>query len=334
MSAFDTFGTQRVGTFDGAIPTFDARYVRDGLTFLQGELEKLDSTILEPLSTTSWPRDMPVRTGGGFMDNVSSIFVDYGTTGADEQSMIGDQTNDIPVMQADFGKEKWKLFIWGHYLDIPYVVKEKMLQVTRNLEETLSKGIHLFYDKSVDKSVYTGLSRYGSTGLINNPGVTRYSVAQGEGGTTAWESKSADEILADVNEIIRKTWEASEYDLSGMANHILLPAKQYAMLVSRKASESGDKSILKYLMENSIFADQGRELKIVPLRECQGAGTGGADRMVAYCNDADRVRMDITVPLRRLPTEVNNLRYRTPFISQFSEVQILYPSTIAYGDGI
>ena len=39
----------------------------DAYTFLMKELEKVDEKILEPLSGTDWPRDMPVITGGGLM---------------------------------------------------------------------------------------------------------------------------------------------------------------------------------------------------------------------------------------------------------------------------
>ena len=37
----------------------------DSYTFLMKELEKVDENILEPLSGTDWPRDMPVVTVGG-----------------------------------------------------------------------------------------------------------------------------------------------------------------------------------------------------------------------------------------------------------------------------
>lgn len=335
MSFYNQFGSQSVGTFDGApVGTFDSKYVRDGMTFINKELEKLDNKIQEPLASTWWPRDIPVRTGGGFLENVSSIYVDYGTTGAMEDSLIGDQTNNIPVMQVDYGKESWKTYIWGHYLDIGYVFKEKMMQIGRNLEETMNKGIRLFYDKSLDKNVYTGLAKYGGTGLLNDATVTRYSAAANAEGKTSWKDKTADEVLSDINNAIRFTWEQSEHDLSAMANHVLIPAEQYADLVLRKVGVTGDKSILTYVKENNIASQQGRELSIHPMPMCKGIGTGATDRMVAYCNDVDKIRMDITVPLRRLPTEAANLRFRTPFISQFSQVQILYPTTICYVDGI
>jgi hypothetical protein len=75
-------------------------------------------------------------------------------------------------------------------------------------------------------------------------------------------------------------------------------------------------------------------LVIDPCPFLKGAGVGGTDRMVAYRNDIDYTRIDLTQPLMRLPSEQTGLLIRTLFISQFSEVQILEPTSIAYGDGI
>ncbi len=329
-------GSQVVNPF-GAAPmlTYDAAYMRDGLSFLSRELEKVDPKIREPLASTWWPRDMPVRTGGGWLDNVAVINVNYATTGADEDSFIGEQNNNIPSMQADFDKEKWVLFSWAHYLDVPYLQQEKLIQIGRNIEEFLNKGIRLFYDKSLDKNVYKGLTRYNKTGLLNNAGVHRYAVKNNAAGSSAkWKDKTPDEILTDVNSIIAYTWEAVEHVTAYMANHILIPIEQYTSLVSRKVGTTGDKSILTYLYENNIGLKQGHQLVIDPLPLCKGAGSGGTDRMVAYCNNIDCVRIDQTVTLRRLPTETANLMFRTPFVSQFSEVQFLEPASVAYGDDI
>ena len=102
-------------------PGVPRAYARDGYTFLIKQLEKMDEKILEPLTSTSWPRDMPVITGGGFIENVSSIDVSYATSGNDEDALVMESTNDIPVMQADFGKTSWRTFNWAHYLSVPYL---------------------------------------------------------------------------------------------------------------------------------------------------------------------------------------------------------------------
>ena len=54
---------------------------KDALFFLEKEMERVDETILEPLTGTEWPRDMPVITGGGLVESVASIDVAYGSSG-------------------------------------------------------------------------------------------------------------------------------------------------------------------------------------------------------------------------------------------------------------
>ncbi len=312
--------------------------IASGLAFLEKELEKYDDKILEPLSSTSWPRDIPVRTGGGFLESVRAIAIDYLSAGAGEDGIITNKTNNIPVVDADLAEQSWKLFSWANTMRVSYIDQQKVNNIGRSLEEMLTKGVKLNHDKTLDENVYVGLPKYGSTGLVNNPSIARYSAdPHTESGTdTEWTKKTPDEILADINKAMVYTWEQSEYDTSGMANHILVPPQHYAMLVSRKVGVTGDKSLLTFLMENNIGKDQQVILSINPSRWVVGQGTGGSDRMVCYANREDRIRFDMTVPLRRWVTEASAIQmaYLTPFVSQFSEVQFLYEQPVVYVDGI
>lgn len=58
--------------------------------------------------------------------------------------------------------------------------------------------------------------------------------------------------------------------------------------------------------------------------------------MVCYCNEEQRVRFDLTVPLQRVMTQPSaaDLAYMTPYISQFSQVQWLFTEHARYVDGI
>lgn len=319
-------------------PSFaiDRQYVKDGYTFLEKQLEKMDSKILEPLQSTSWPRDMPVETGGGFLENISSIDVEYATTGGDENSLIMEAANDIPVMQADFGKTTWRVFNWAHYFRVPYLQKEKLTQIGTNIEEVLNKGVRLYHDKTVDRNVYRGFSKVGSTGLINNAGVTRVTADPhtSGGSDTTWAAKTPDDILNDINKAISAIWEANDCSPDALPNHILIPVEQFGALVSRKIGVTGDKSILTFIMENNLTKQQGEDLVISPCKWCKGAGTGSADRMVVYINESEKIKFNITSPLKRLTTEIADLQYKVPFVSAFSEVRFLYPTTVRYVDGI
>ena len=314
----------------------DRQYVRDGYTFLEKQLEKMDAKILEPLESTSWPRDMPVETGGGFLENISSIDVEYATTGGDENSLIMEAANDIPVMQADFGKTTWRVFNWAHYFRVPYLQKEKLTQIGTNIEEVLNKGVRLYHDKTVDRNVYKGFVKVGSTGLINNAGVTRVTADPhtSGGSDTTWAVKTADDILNDVNKAISAIWEANDCSPDAIPNHILIPVEQFGSLVSRKVGVTGDKSIMTYLMENNLAKQQGVELVISPCKWCKQAGTSSADRMVVYVNDVSKIKFNLCAPLKRLTTEVADLQYKVPFVSAFSEVRFLYPTLVRYVDGI
>lgn len=314
----------------------DTKYVKDGFTFLQKQLEKMDDKLLEPLQSTSWPRDLPVETGGGFVESVASVDVEYASTGGDENSLIMEAANDIPVMQADFGKNVWRTFNWAHYMVVPYLQKQKLQQIGTNIEEVLNKGVRLYHDKTVDRNAYVGFVKVGSTGLINNPGITRKSAAphtQG-GSDTQWRGKTPDEILADVNEVISDVWTKNDCSPDAIVNHILVPVEQFGLLVSMKVGTTGDKSILTFIEENNLAGKQGVRLVISPCKWLKGAGSGATDRLVAYVNDLSKVCFNLTSPLHRLSTEISNLAYKTPFVSQFSEVRFKYPTTVEYVDGI
>jgi len=307
-----------------------------GMAFLVGELEKRDPKLREPLTSVTYPRDIVVKTGGGWVENTSAYNVSYATAGGADGGIINGETNNIPIMQADIGKDIFKVFSWSHILKVPFLDQAKLQTIGRSLDDILDKGIRLNHDKTLDRNVYLGFPNYGAYGIVNNPNVTIVSAATGASSSTLWTNKTPDEILADVNTAMLTTWENSQYDLSGMANHILVPPAQYAMMVRQKVSTAGDISILSFLLDNNIGKDQGVDLFIGPCRWCIGAGASSTDRMVAYANNEDKVRIHETVPLQRAMTNpsVEHLAYLTAYCAQFSQPEILYLQPFLYTDGI
>lgn len=310
------------------------KFVNDAYAFLEKQLELLDPKIKEPLSGTDWPRDMPVKTGGGFVENVSVVDVTYASTGKEDDALFVENGNDIPVMQADFNKETARVFNFQEYMRIGYLEQQKFKKLAYSLEDTMNKGIRLHLDKVMDKNVYTGFVKEGTTGLLNNAGITRSAAPNGAAGTATWATKTADEILDDVNAIISAVWQANDCATDALPNHILVPVDQFGALVTRKVSHDSERSILTYVLENNLTNQQGGNLVISPSKFCKAIGANGSDRMVAYINEEERIRFSQTVPLQRLQTEVINMSFNTPFVSQFSEVQFVYPTTVRYMDGI
>lgn len=312
--------------------------VGGGQAFLVGELEKRDPKVREPLTSITYPRDIPIKEGGGWVDYTSNMYVDYGISGPNQYGIQANETTTIPVVQANLLKDLYQVFPWGNILHVSFIDMKKLEQVPRSLDDMLDKGIKLNWNKSLDQVTYTG--PFNSTaypGLLNNTNVTEYTVAVGAGGSTTWASKTPMEILNDVNTLMVNTWAASQYDVSGMANHILVPPADYALLLQIN-SAAGNVSILTYLLENNIGKTQGVDLKIFPSRWCIGAGTGSTNRMAGYVNNDDRVQLDVTVPIQRIMTVPNigqgGGSYDTLYQGQIGVVKYLYLYCASYADGI
>lgn len=308
-----------------------------GMAFLQGELEKRDERLLEPLSSVTWQRDIVAKTGGGWVEFTSNYFSNFATTGGNENGIIGGQTTDIPMIQANISKDVFRVFDWANTLKVPFVDQAKLQTIGRSLDQILDDGIRLNYNKSVDWIVYVGYETMNVPGIVNNPDVLSSAAPDNAAGTSSqWKDKTPDEILDDVNYAIVQTWENSQYDLTGMANHVLIPPVQYALITTRKVSDAGNVSILEYLLNNNIAKNQGRDLFIAPSRWCAGKGVGNTDRLVAYVNDENRINFDLPVPLTRVMTQPNveQLAYLTAYAAQIGVVKLLYPTTMLYLDGI
>lgn len=326
--------TLDAGGFSGMM-TQDS--INSGMAFLNAELEKRDPRLLEPLQSVTWPRDVVAKTGGGWTEYTSQYFVDYATAGGITAGIVGGETNNIPIMQANINKDVWQVVTFANILKVPFVDQQKLQGIGRSLDDLLDKGIRLNYNKVMDYLVYKGIPQLGMTGLVNNPNVTATLAPDGASGFSQWSKKTPDEILADVNSVLASTWTASEYDLTGMANHIGIPAAQFGYINTTPVSQAGSISILKYLLENNLAVSQGRELEIVPMGFwLPGAGSGGTDRMIAYVNDEDRVNFDLTVPLARVMTQpdVREMAYLTAYAAQMSQLKVLYSQSMVYMDGI
>ena len=325
------------GLGGGRSITMDAATIDSGMAFLNAELEKRDPRLLEPLQSVTWPRDIVAKTGGGWVEFSSNYFVNYASTGGEQGGIIGGESNDIPIMQADVSKDIWKVFTWSNILKVPFVDQEKLQGIGRSLDDILDKGIRLNYNKSLDNMVYVGWPSLGIEGLVNSSQVTAVaSPATGTGSSSLWVNKTPEQILADINTVIQDTWDNAQYDLTGMANHILIPPSQYGYIATTIVSSAGNRSILDYVLQYNLARNQGVDLSIVPSRWVIGAGTSGADRMVAYVNDEDRVNFDLTVPLSRVMTQpqVTEMAYMTAYAAQIGQVKLLFPQTMEYMDGI
>lgn len=341
---FQNMGTTNAGVFSlkgqgTPTMTLDDAGIASGGAFLVSELEKRDPIIRKPLTSFTYPRDININTGGGWVDFVSAMSVGYGiTNGSENGPVTAGGANGLPVVQANMDKGIYKAHAFAAALRISFVDMQKANFIGRSLDQLLQDGIRMAYDKHMDANVYTGLSEYGTTGLVNNADAVETTVATNGATTpsTKWADKTPKQILNDINKAITANWEAAEYDLQAMPNHILIPYEQYTYILNTMVTDLATETIMDYVMKNNIAAKNGGSLYIGATRYCKGAGTGGKDRMVVYVNHERYVNIDELVPLSRVMSAPNvaHFCYDTDYAANVSEVQVFYPQTLRYYDGI
>lgn len=331
-------GGQTGGAAPGVSPIMDAAGVASGQAFLVSQLEKRDARLREPLTSVTYPRDIVVRTGGGWVDFISAQSVGYGVAGGSGDGPIqAGGANGLPIVQADLDKGTYKAHVFAVALRIMWVDMQKANHIGRSLDSLLQNGVRLTYDKHMDENVYLGFPRYKTTGLLNNPDVAEtMAAATGSGSSTKWADKSKEQILADINEALHTAWAAAEYDQTAMPNHILLPFPQYSYLMTTMVTDLAAETLLDFVQKNNIAAKNGQSLYIGATRWNKGAGTGGTDRMMVYNNDERFVQVEELVPLNRALTQPNatDFCYDTAYAGNISEVEMFYPQTALYVDGI
>ena len=331
-------------THDGRTVTLDSTGA-----FLVGELERLDQTLHMPLAAVSWQRDIDLRTDVTVADEMSSFTLStFGAAGSlgtgagirNGKAWIDKTTDQIGGIGLDIAKVPNPLNLWG--MEIKYSVPELMsaARAGRPVDAQKYAGMQLKYQMDVDEQVYVGDASLNVTGLVNSALVTNVAnVPNGAGGFPGWKTKTPNEILTDVNEILNSVWQQSGF--AEMANKIGLPPQLFGYLTSTVVSSAGNQSIMNFLLENNILKASGQgELEIVPMKWLIGAGSGGTlgttgtvDRMILYRQQPDRVRFPLTM-LQRTPLQYESIYQKSTYWGRIGVTEVVYPETIGYRDGI
>jgi hypothetical protein len=330
------------------VKTHDGRTVDSTGAFLVGELERLDQRLHEPLVSLSWGRDIDLREDVTIADEVSSFTIStYGSPGGlgtgqgigNGKAWVGKNTDQIAGVSLDIAKTPHPLHLWA--LEVKYTIPEleSAAKLGRPVDGQKTDALQLKHQMDIEEMVYVGDTSLNATGLTNSAAVTPINAPQGASGATQWNQKTPDEILSDVNTLLTSVWGASAWAV--LPNQLRIPPSQFGYISTQKVSEAGNVSILKYIVENNICATSGQgKLNILPLKWLIGAGTGGTlgttgtvDRMMAYSKNPDHVRYPMTM-LQRTQLQYDSIYHKMTYFCRLGELELVYPTTLGYEDGI
>lgn len=308
----------------------------DAGAYFIGQLEALDQRMAMPITAVTYSRDIERRPDIGPYNELASFTrLKFAAAQGDQDDIEFDSDVTTEYQQVNVEQEKITTPIFAKTMKTRWTLAEieKAALAGMPLETQLFESLNTDNQLKIDRLHYMGSQKYGFGGLLNHGSVQNVSpVANGAGGTPNFETKTPEEILADVNEILRSVWVAT--GLAVMPNRVLVSQRIMSALSIPIAPLSGV-SILKYLQDNAICKIiDGKELEIVPVKWASGAGAAGTDRMVAYVPGLDNLA-SIFSPMQQYGAmEVRDVAFHQHYRFAFGGLQLRYPEKMAYRDGL
>lgn len=292
------------------------------------------NTAIEQQVYPSWDysRLMFVNTDGDMWD-IGSVFYSGDIAGAAQ--FLSGKGFDMPYADVSTAQHLQT----NHFAGIGYEWSLQELQRAAKLGRSLSSDKAEAARKVAESFIYgiamRGNAEKGMTGLINDANVPAADVAaDGTAGATTFASKTATQILRDVNAVLNAPFNASKE--TQRANTLLLPTSRLQTMAETPRADGSDMTVLAFLKANNSYTlETGQPLTIIGTRELETAGDGGTARMMAYDNDRGVVQMHLPGPHEFLPPfQKSSMTWEVAGIMNVGGVEFRRPKGAAYRDGI
>ena len=292
--------------------------------FLARELTQIRARVLEvskaPMNAF---RIFPVQTevAPGAATAIQRI---YDSTGM--AKVIANYADDLPRADA-VGKEVVsKVVTVGDSYGYNTMEIEHAQFAGVNLSMYKAQAARRAVDLKINQMAWFGDADHGVTGFIDNPNLTAVTLAaDGTGSSTKFTDKTPDQIIRDITKLITAINVATNNVED--PNMVLLPTEAFDHIVMTPRSQYSDLTILEFLRRSHP------DVRFEKVGELDGAGTAGADLMIAGRFDPDVVRLEIPERFRQLPVEKRNLEYVVDCIARVIGVTVTIPMAFSKASG-
>ena len=316
---------QRYDERDLAVIQASQHFDANESMFFARELEQVkaktyDKKFAELTATRVIPVSSDVNPGAE-----SITYYQYEETGMAD--IISNYANDLP--RADAKGKPFTSVVKGLGAAYGYSVQDVRAarMAGKPLEQRKANAARAAVDQKINKLAYFGDTAHGLVGLFNHPNVTVYTLpADGTGSSTKFADKTPDQILRDLNGMVNKI-----IDLTAgveTPDTLLLPQAVYGDLATRARSATSDTTILEFFIKNSPYVKN-----VMPIPECKGAGTAGADLCMMLRRDPDKLTLEIPQMFEQFPPQTKGLEFEIPCHARFGGVIIYYPLSLIKASG-
>ena len=308
----------------------DAKVHDANFAFLTTTLAKLHKTLYEPKYFVTWTKDVPVETGGGFVDYVEYYTVDWAGIMSEFRNVVGNNANYIPRINAGMNQKRVNVFTFEVAYDLRFIELEKMKKINlqKSIQDIYQNAITAEWDLFVQKVAYTGLNA-GTSGLFNSDDKVMVTTIDNDATTSeGFEGMTDDAVVSFFNGVIATYLKNSNMNIGLLPDTFLVPTFVGADLTSRFSPLYTD-TLRNFIVRHNLGtaeSETDKKIRIVSRPDLDTLGVAGKGRIVAYKNDKTFVRIDIPYPMQHYVTlpNIDKMSYTSAFVGQVSEVQMPY----------
>jgi hypothetical protein len=181
-------------------------------------------------------------------------------------------------------------------------------------------------EAKIDLTCQVGDVPQGIRGLFTLTGVNTYVIPNGGAGSPLWSTKTADEILADLQGFgHRASVVTNEVHPS---DTIAMSIDQYNIISTKRINSASDRTVLEHFLATSPYIKQ-----IVPWYACVGRGASASTRMVAFRRDPMCIEQIVPMEYTQSEPQPDGLSYVVPCEAEVGGVVAYRPLSITYADG-
>lgn len=304
---------------------------QQALGFLVSQTSYIESQVLETrYPDIQYPQLIPVDTSAP--EWIKSVTY-FSSNRTGKANWFHHLAKDIHVADVDRSKNE----VGIEMADIGYRYS------TEEIQQAMMLGIPLTTEKAsaavraseefIDAVALRGNAEKSFNGLIDYPGITAVHAAVGASTHTTWDTKTADEIIKDVNDLLVGQYTASL--TVELADTVLLPIGALTIAATKRIDNTMQ-SVLDYIMTKNVYTlTTGQQLTVRGVRGLEDVGDDDSGRMVAYRRDPQVLKMHMPMPHRFLPPfQTAPLVWDIPGIFRLGGLEIRRPGAVRYMDGI
>lgn len=173
-----------------------------------------------------------------------------------------------------------------------------------------------------------GLPGYGvaMTGIASLSGTLTSTIATGAAGSTAWELKTSDEIIADMNACYSKV--ITNSNGVEVPNQMILPLSLYTIAQHKRMGDGSDVTVLTHWMAThpGCAVDSWHALDSAQNSEWTGR------RIICYRKAPDVLEYLLPVEFEQLAPQINGFETLTECHARIGGCVLYLPKAVNYGD--